>query len=61
LLAKDVGIAANLAETVRVDAPIVKLVSRRLAEAADDLGPDADHSEAHKHWWSGRLDQNIGG
>lgn len=61
LLAKDVGIAANLAETARVDAPLVQLVSRRWTEAADDLGPDADHSEAHKHWWSGRLDQDNGG
>lgn len=60
LLAKDVGIAANLAEAADVDAPLVQLISQRWAEAADDLGPDADHSTAHKHWWSGRLDQNNG-
>ena len=59
LLAKDVGIAADLAETSGVDAPLVQLVSRRLAEAADDLGGNADHSEAHKHWWPGRLDEDT--
>ncbi len=56
LLAKDVGIAASLAAASEVDAPLCDLVSRRWADAADDLGPAADHSEAHKHWWSGRLD-----
>ena len=55
LLAKDVAIAADLAETAHVDAPLVQLVSRRWADAADDLGPHADHSEAHKHWWTGGL------
>ena len=61
LLAKDVGIAASLAASSEVDAPLVQLVSRRWADAADDLGGDADHSEAHKHWWPGRLDEDSFG
>jgi 3-hydroxyisobutyrate dehydrogenase len=56
LLAKDVGIAATLAEAAAVDAPISELVSRRFAEALTGLGPDADHSEAHKQWWAARLE-----
>jgi 3-hydroxyisobutyrate dehydrogenase len=51
LLAKDVGIAAGLAESVGVDAPALQLVRRRWAEAAAGLGFGADHSEAHKRWW----------
>jgi 3-hydroxyisobutyrate dehydrogenase len=50
LLAKDVGIAAGLAESVGVPAPTLDLVRRRWAEAADGLGFAADHSEAHKQW-----------
>lgn len=61
LLAKDVAIAASLAAAADVDAPLVQLVSRRWAEAADDLGPHADHSEAHKHWWSPALEQDTTG
>jgi len=51
LLAKDVGIAAGLAEAVGVDAPACRLVRDRWAEAAAALGFAADHSEAHKQWW----------
>jgi 3-hydroxyisobutyrate dehydrogenase len=54
-LAKDVGIAAALAESAGVEAPLCRLVSRRFAEAAEALGPAADHSEAHKQWWSAVL------
>ena len=50
LLAKDVGIAAGLAESVGVPAPTLDLVRRRWAEAVDGLGFAADHSEAHKQW-----------
>jgi 3-hydroxyisobutyrate dehydrogenase len=59
LLAKDVGIAAELADAADVDAPLAALVSRRYAEAATDLGSSADHSEAHKHWWDARLDRDA--
>jgi 3-hydroxyisobutyrate dehydrogenase len=55
LLAKDVGIAAGLAESVGVPAPALELVRRRWAEAADGLGFAADHSEAHKQWWATDL------
>ena len=55
LLAKDVGIAASLADTSDVEAPICGLVARRWAEAAA-VGGAGDHSEAHKYWWNGRLD-----
>lgn len=55
LMAKDVGIAAGMAEMSGVDAPLCRLSSRRWAEALDDLGFGADHSEAHKHWWATRL------
>lgn len=51
LLAKDVGIAADLAEAVGVDAPACQLMRSRWAEAAADLGFATDHSEAHKRWW----------
>jgi len=51
LLAKDVGIAAALAASVKVDAPALRLVADRWAEAAKGLGFAADHSEAHKQWW----------
>ena len=58
LLAKDVRIARELAQALDVDAPALRLVSHRWAEAADGLGAAADHSEAHKKWWpdeSGRF------
>lgn len=50
LLAKDVGIAADLAKTAGVDAPAVEVVNRRWAEAAAALGGSVDHSLAHQHW-----------
>jgi 3-hydroxyisobutyrate dehydrogenase len=56
LLAKDVGIAADLAEALQVDTPALELVSRRWAEAAAALGPGADHSEAHKQWGPAEAD-----
>jgi 3-hydroxyisobutyrate dehydrogenase len=55
LLAKDVGIAAALAEAVGVDAPTCQLMRRRWAEAVAGLGFATDHAEAHKRWWSTDL------
>jgi 3-hydroxyisobutyrate dehydrogenase len=52
LLAKDVAIAADLAKTAGVDAPALELVSRRWAEAVEEIGPGADHSNAHKSWYA---------
>ena len=57
LLAKDVGIAAGLARSAGVDAPLLELARRRWADAAGELGGAADHSEAHKGWWPTRLDR----
>jgi 3-hydroxyisobutyrate dehydrogenase len=51
LMAKDVGIAADLADAVGVEAPACQLVRRRWAAALAGLGFAADHSEAHKQWW----------
>lgn len=51
LLAKDVGIAAALAEARDVEAPLCHLVSERWAEALEQLGFAADHSQAHRRWW----------
>jgi 3-hydroxyisobutyrate dehydrogenase len=55
LLAKDVGIAAALAESSGLETPVCGLVSRRFADALEVLGAGADHSEAHKAWWSVAL------
>ena len=55
LLAKDVGIAAALAESSGLETPVCGLVSRRFANALEVLGTGADHSEAHKAWWSVAL------
>jgi 3-hydroxyisobutyrate dehydrogenase len=55
LLAKDVGIAAALAQSSGLETPVCGLVSRRFADALEVLGAGADHSEAHKAWWSVAL------
>jgi 3-hydroxyisobutyrate dehydrogenase len=52
LLAKDVGIAAALAESAGVEAPLCRLVRGRWADAAAALGPARDHSEAHRSWYA---------
>lgn len=51
LLAKDVTIAAGIAEGSNADVPVCELVQRRWAEAAEALGFAADHSQAHQEWW----------
>ncbi len=60
LLAKDVSIAADLADVTGIDAPACRLVSSRWAEASAELGAAADHSEAHKRWWDARFDRPAG-
>jgi 3-hydroxyisobutyrate dehydrogenase len=50
LLAKDVGIAADLADAVEVDAPLSRLVKQLWAEALAGEGATADHSAAARHW-----------
>jgi len=50
LLAKDVGIAADLAQAIGVDAPVCRLLAQRWADAAAALGGGVDHSAALRHW-----------
>jgi len=50
LLAKDVKIAADLTRDLKVDAPLVRLVSARFDQARDALGFASDNSEAIKAW-----------
>jgi 3-hydroxyisobutyrate dehydrogenase len=50
LLAKDVKIAADLGEAVKLDAPLSRLVRERWAGARDAIGYNADNTEAIKSW-----------
>jgi len=50
LLAKDVGIAADLASDIGCDAPLMKFISKRWAEARDAMGGECDNSEAARLW-----------
>lgn len=56
LLAKDVKIAADLGAAVNLDAPLLRLVSERWAQARDAVGYNADNTEAIKSW-----DTNLNG
>lgn len=53
LLDKDVGIAAQIARDVHVDAPMLELASRLYREAHAALGEEADHVEIVK-WMAER-------
>ena len=61
LLAKDVTIAAGIAEGSSAAAPLCELVQRRWADAAEALGFAADHSMAHQEWWDIDLSDRAGG
>jgi 3-hydroxyisobutyrate dehydrogenase len=50
LMAKDVRIAADLGEAVRLDAPVSRLIRERWAVARDRLGATADTSAAILGW-----------
>jgi 3-hydroxyisobutyrate dehydrogenase len=50
LMAKDVRIAADLGEAVRLDAPLSRLIRERWAFARDRLGATRDTSEAILGW-----------
>jgi len=50
LMAKDVRIAADLGEAVRLDAPLSRLIRARWAHARDRLGAARDTSEAILSW-----------
>lgn len=50
LMAKDVAIAAGLAEEIGVDAPLSRFVCDRWRVATEALGADEDFSGAIKYW-----------
>lgn len=50
LLAKDVKIAADLADQIGIEAPVGRLVSGMWADARDALGGEQDHTRAAVHW-----------
>ncbi len=50
LMAKDVAIAADLAEAVEIDAPLSRNMKARWAAAGAALGPDADFTRAVTLW-----------
>lgn len=50
LLAKDVKIAADLADDLQAQAPVAQLSRDLLAQARDRLGATADHSAAVQYW-----------
>jgi 3-hydroxyisobutyrate dehydrogenase len=50
LLAKDVKIAADLAEEIRINAPLARASRDLILRARDVVGTDADHTAAVKYW-----------
>ena len=52
LLAKDIRIAADLADGLGLDAPLVQLSNRRWSEALAGLGDGKDFTEAFRYWES---------
>ncbi len=50
LLAKDVKIAADLAENLQAHAPVAKLSCDLFASARDQIGATADHSTVIQYW-----------
>ena len=50
LLCKDVGIAEDLARELDVEAPLCAVVTKRLRDAAEELGWDEDYTRAVEMW-----------
>jgi 3-hydroxyisobutyrate dehydrogenase len=50
LFTKDIKIAAEMAESERIAAPLHHLVYERMAAALATLGGDVDHALAHTYW-----------
>jgi len=50
LLAKDVKIAADLAEDVRINAPLARASRDLILRAREAIGTDADHTAAVRYW-----------
>jgi 3-hydroxyisobutyrate dehydrogenase len=51
LLAKDAGIAADMASLAGIDAPVLQLAAERWSQALASVGFAVDHSRAHTAWW----------
>ena len=49
-MAKDVKIAADMAEGLGFDAPLAFLARKLWAEARENVGERADFTAAVKHW-----------
>lgn len=56
LLAKDVHIAANIAEEASVPAPVLAVADEMWTAAASAMDPAADHSLAHQVWYPEEKD-----
>jgi 3-hydroxyisobutyrate dehydrogenase len=52
LFAKDVGIAADLADAIGVDSPLLGTTTSLLREARDKVGSEKDHTVAYTYWES---------
>lgn len=50
LITKDVHIAAQLADSLELDVPVLKSVQNRFSATLNDLG-NVDHTVAYKHWF----------
>jgi 3-hydroxyisobutyrate dehydrogenase len=50
LMAKDVGIAADLAREIGVESPLCRLTNELWSGARDAVGATADFTAAYKHW-----------
>ena len=50
LAAKDVRIAAEMADSAAIDTPLVRFTADRMTAASEELGPKADVTEAIKAW-----------
>ena len=50
LLAKDIGIAADLAAGLGLDAPLSRLLKQRWAATLSRSGPAVDHTAAIRYW-----------
>ena len=57
LLAKDVGIAADLMKSVGLDAPLAALIESRYQQALAQLGGQRDNSEAILAWDNDRKEK----
>jgi 3-hydroxyisobutyrate dehydrogenase len=56
LLAKDVHIAASIAQSIDFSAPLLAVSDELWTKAADVMDADADHSMAHRVWYPEDID-----